>query len=472
MTSSDARPAAQLPPLTFTPGLSTDERRALGAQRRAEVPVAALAQVPAVADRVDPLAVLHAQDASRVPSLIPLRYERMAADPFSFLRGAAAVMAADLGALPSSGIRVQLCGDAHLANFGMFASVERDLVFDVNDFDETLPGSFDWDVRRLVASAAVAAQVAGHGRKTIARAAREAAHRYRATITRLSGMTALEAWYVKLDVSKLSDILSGSSLQKEITKEGRKAQQRTSDTSAAKLTTMVNGRRRFRSEPPLLVPLSEDDPTIALHRISPVFKHYLTTLEPDRVALLEHFTFSDLARKVVGVGSVGTRAGIILLESGDGDALILQIKQATASVLEPYMGASSFQNHAQRVVVGQRLMQATGDPFLGWVREDGDDPQDYYVRQLRDMKGSVDVARLDKEGLVHYAGLCGAVLARAHGRVGDSAMVSGYLGTDEEFDDAMSAFAVSYVDINDGDHARLVAERASRTGEPGPDSTT
>ena len=428
---------------------------------RREVPLASLSQVPAATDRVQPLDVLHEQDADRDQALVPIRYERMAADPFAFLRGAAAVMAADLHQLPTSGIRVQLCGDAHVANFGMFASAERTIVFDVNDFDETLPGPFDWDVRRLVASAAVAAQVNGHGDKTARKAAREAGRRYRETMAALSQMSTLAAWFVKLDLDSLATALEGTHLEGEISRQGRKAEQRTGDAAAAKLTEVVDGQRRFRSDPPLLVPLADADPKGTLQRLAPVYEQYLETLEPDRAALFGHYSFVDLAQKVVGVGSVGTRSAVLLLESGDGDPLLLQVKQAMASVLEPYLGQSQFANHAQRVVVGQRLMQATGDPFLGWVRGGPNGDQDFYLRQLHDMKGGIDTARLSGKALIEYAGLCGAVLARAHGRVGDPSLVSGYLGDTEEFDEAVADFAMGYSALNASDHAALVASRAA-----------
>lgn len=434
-----------------------EERQARGREIREQVPLASLATVPQAADRSAPLRILHTQDADRDQQLVPLRYERMAADPFAFLRGSAAVMAADLHLLPTSGISVQLCGDAHVANFGLFASAERTQVFDVNDFDETLPGPFDWDVRRLAASAAVAAQVAGHGDKAALRAAKEAGWRYREAMAKLSRMSTLDAWFVTLDLDSLTTALEGSPIEDELTRQGRKAEKRTGDSAAAKLTEVVDGQRRFRSDPPLLVPLIEADPDGALRRLAPVYEEYLATLEPDRAALFAHYSFVDLAQKVVGVGSVGTRAGVMLLESGDGEPILLQVKQALASVLEPYLGASAFENHAQRVVVGQRLMQATGDPFLGWVRGGLEGHRDFYLRQLHDMKGGIDTARLSKKAMVEYAGLCGAALARAHGRVGDPSLVTGYLGETEEFDEAMADFAMGYAAITAADHTALAA---------------
>lgn len=446
--------------------LTKMERRAQGAALRATTPLASLADVPAIDQRPDALAILGKQDATREPVLVPVRYERMGANSFAFLRGAAAVMASDLSTLPTSGIRVQACGDAHVANFGMFASAERDLVFDVNDFDETLPAPFDWDVRRLAASAAVAALAGGHSEKSARKAAREAAMLYRQTMATMSDMSTMAAWYVKLDVATLTQRLEGSTLGKQLIAQGHAAQGSTGESAIAKLTEVVDGQRRFRSNPPLLMPLSQAPAgsyaARELGRIETIYQQYLGTLAADRAALLQKFEFVDIARKVVGVGSVGTRAGVLLLQTGDGELIVLQTKQAVASVMEPYVGASEYDNHAERVVVGQRLMQATGDPFLGWVRaSDTDDTADFYVRQLRDMKASIDITKLDKKGITQYAGLCGAVLARAHARVGDSSMVSGYLGDTEEFDEAIADFAMAYSSINEHDFGALEQSRAA-----------
>ena len=458
--TTPAPPPTRAESIFAAPRPTRAERRAKGKAKRRQVPLISLGEVDADAQRKDPLTILHAQDASRDQTLVPVRYERMAANPFAFLRGAAAVMASDLGRLPTSGIGVQLCGDAHVANFGMFGSAERDLVFDVNDFDETLRGPFDWDVRRLAASAVEAALVAGHSDKTARRAAAESARMYRVTMSRLSKLTTLDAWYVKLDVSTLLKRLDESRLKSEIQDVRRQARRRTGDQATDKLTELVDGRRRFRSDPPLLVPLAEADPEGTVRRLAPVYGNYLATLQADRAALLHHYSFVDLALKVVGVGSVGTRAGIILLESGDGDPLLLQVKQALTSVLEPYLGESPFASHGERVVYGQRVMQATGDPFLGFVRMADDGSSDFYLRQFRDMKGSVETEGLDRESIVDYAGLCGGVLARAHARVGDPSMISGYLGSTDEFDVAMADFAVGYSSITKHDYALLTAEQA------------
>lgn len=434
---------------------SRAERRAMGQARRSEVPLSSHAATPT--NRADPVALLRGQEASREPDLIGLRYERMGADPFAFLRGAAAVMAADLDTVPSSGIAVQLCGDAHLANFGMFASAERSLVFDLNDFDETLPGPFEWDVKRLAASFVVAAHSNGFSDKQARKAARVAVQSYRTTMAKLATMGTLDVWYARIDVDAMALRLRKSSLGKATAKASRKSRTRTGDSAVLKLTEVVDGQSRFRSEPPLLVPVPNSKMDEVIAEVAPIYAQYLATLPADRVSLLIRYSFLDLARKVVGVGSVGTRALVMLLASGDGDQLVLQIKQANTSVLAPYLGASRFDNEGKRVVIGQRVLQATGDPFLGWCRGGEDAPFDFYVRQLRDMKGGIEASELDVEGLNDYGLVCGAVLARAHARAGDAAMISGYLGEDDQFDQAVADFAVAYASITDQDHAALVA---------------
>jgi uncharacterized protein (DUF2252 family) len=437
-----------------------ERREQLGRARRAEVPLSALATTPPPEDRPDALGILRGQESVREPALVPLRYERMSTDPFAYLRGAAAVMASDLSRVPTSDLRVQLCGDAHIANFGMFASAERSLVFDVNDFDETLSGPFDWDVRRLAASVAVAARAKGASDKKARKAAKAAAGSYRKVNAYLSQMRRMDLWNTRIDVDWMVAQLGTSDLARLMGKASAKSRSSTSDTALVKLTETVDGQRRFRSQPPLLIRLPEEARDGIIHELAPRYGEYLATLQADRLALLAHFSFVDLAHKVVGVGSVGTHALVMLLESGDGEPLLLQIKQANASVLEPYLGASRFDNSGKRVVVGQRVMQAAGDPFLGWMRGAGDAHGDYYVRQLRDLKGSVDVARLDLEGLADYGAVCAAILSRAHSRVGDSSMIAGYLGDNEEFEEAIAEFAVAYANITDADHAALVGARA------------
>ena len=432
-------------------------REATGRERREQVPLALLATPPPMEGRPDPVAILRGQESVREEWLIPLRYERMSADPFAFLRGSAAVMASDLSRVPTSGLSVQLCGDAHLSNFGMFASAERSLVFDLNDFDETLPGPFDWDVRRLAASVAVATRAKGGSDKRARRNARLSAASYRKVMAYLSGMRRLDVWNARLDVAFLLSQLGATNLHKVTEKATAKSRKSTGDVAAGKLTETVDGRRRFRSQPPLLMPVPQDQREAVIEGLAPQYEQYLRTLQPDRLALLAHFSFVDLAHKVVGVGSVGTLALVLLLESGDGEPLLLQIKQANASVLEPYLGASRFENAGERVVVGQRVMQATGDPFLGWMSGGERLPLDFYVRQLRDLKGSIDVSRLDLAGLEDYGQVCGAVLARAHARVGDASLVTGYLGDTEEFDEAVAEFALAYADVTVADHAALLA---------------
>jgi uncharacterized protein (DUF2252 family) len=362
--------------------------------------------------------------------------------------------------VPRSGIDVQLCGDAHLANFGMFATAERSFVFDLNDFDETLPGSFDWDVKRLAASLVVAAKANGLKDKDARKAAAAAVASYRETMARLSDMRRMDVWNARLDVDTLLARLTKSSLRKATIKASDKAGKSTSASAVLKLTEVVDGRRRFQSDPPLLTPVPDRELDDVLDRFAAVYGDYLATLPADRIALLAHYSFVDIAHKVVGVGSVGTRAIVLLLESGDGEPLLLQIKQANASVLAPYLGQSAFDNEGKRVVIGQRMMQAAGDPFLGWTRGSAKTPHDFYVRQLKDMKGSIEVELLDKEGMVGYGRVTGAVLARAHARTGDASLVSGYLGESTAFDDAVAEFSMAYASVNERDHAALVASIA------------
>jgi uncharacterized protein (DUF2252 family) len=443
------------------PRRTREERMAEGRTRRDAVPLASHAELPLAATRPDPLEILRSQESVREPALVPLRYERMAADPFAFLRGAAAIMAADLSHVPTSGINVQLCGDAHLANFGMFASAERSLVFDMNDFDESLPGPFDWDVKRLSASFAVAAQANGLRDKDARKAARTAASWYGHTIADLSTMRTLDVWNARLDVDALVRQMTKTTLRKATVKASAKSRRSTTDTALLKLTEVVDGRRRFLSQPPILTPVPDDVRDDVVNRFSSVYEHYLQTLQADRIALLTKFSFVDIAHKVVGVGSVGTRALVVLLESGDGEPLLLQVKQANESVLEPYLGASAFDNHGKRVVVGQRVMQSTGDPFLGWAKGSAQAKGDFYIRQLKDRKASVEVPQLDKDGLISYAQVCGAVLARAHARAADASTITGYLGDGPEFAEAVGEFAMGYARITDADHAALVASRVS-----------
>jgi len=438
---------------------SPDERAARGRDLRAEVPRSAhAAWAPGARD---PVAILEEQARSRLPDLVPIRYGRMLAGPFAFYRGAAAIMAADLAGEPRTGLRVQLCGDAHLSNLGAFAAPDRRMVFSINDFDETLPGPFEWDVKRLVASFAVAGRERG-----FSDAEREAinltvARAYREAMAGFARMRHLDLWYVRLDVDEIAarwEPIADAAQRRKFRRTVAKAQAKDSLRAFAKLTEVVDGERRIRGDPPLIVPIEE----IFGNRISrspeDLVRAYGATLPLDRRMLLERYHYAHAARKVVGVGSVGTRAWIILLLGRDGDdPLFLQAKEAEASVLEPHLGASGFSHHGQRVVEGQRLTQAAADVLLGWVRTEGPDgiERDFYVRQLWDAKGSATVETMVPKGMTSYAVICGWSLARAHARSGDAMAIAGYLGSGAAFDRALAAFAEAYADQNERDHRAL-----------------
>lgn len=443
------------------------ERRLVGEHLRQQVPLNQHSQVPSLAERPDSIVILRGQEVVRDADLVPLRYQRMSTDPFAFLRGAAAVMASDLSMTPHSGIRVQLCGDAHLANFGMFASQERSLVFDLNDFDETVPGPFEWDVKRLAASFAIAARNNGFLPEEVLRSSQSVAQSYREWMLAFSERETLDVWYARVDVDWMVSQLKKSDIRRALVKASDKAKRKNSDSAIVKLTEVVDGKRRFRSDPPILTPVADGEFGSVVDTLAPVFADYVSTLQADRSALLARYSFVDFAFKVVGVGSVGTRAYVILLESGDGEPMVLQAKQAGASVLEHSAGASEFANSGERVVAGQRMMQSTSDPFLGWCHGGPSAPYDFYFRQLWDMKGSIDATLLDEHGLRVYGQICGAVLARAHARAGDASIISGYLGESNEFDAAIAAFAVSYADISEVDHAALLATGLGAVGAVG-----
>lgn len=440
---------------------SRAERHASGEAMRADVPLSAHAELPTGRQHRDPVALLRAQEDQREPELVPLRYERMTASPFAFLRGAAAVMAHDLAQTPRSTIQVQLCGDAHLVNFGMFAAPDRRLVFDLNDFDETCPGPFEWDVKRLAASVAVAGRAIGAKDRHARRAAAATVASYRTTMAALAAMGPLDVWYARVDVSDLAERLRATGLRKDTKRASKASRRNVGDVAVRKLTEVVGGRRQFRSKAPLLVPVDGEAHPDVLRRAGALHAAYLTSLPVDAHVLLQRYAMVGLAHKVVGVGSVGTRALVMLLESGDGDVLLLQVKQANQSVLAPHLTDHEPVHEGQRVVVGQRLMQATGDPFLGWARGTSRPRRDYYVRQLRDMKGGFDIEAFDGDELALYGRLCGAVLARAHARAGDAAVVSGYLGPSEEFDHAVADFALAYADRTEADFSALAAYRVA-----------
>ncbi|MFD5033002.1 DUF2252 domain-containing protein [Streptomyces sp. NPDC058405] len=407
------------------------------------------------ADRLDPLTVLARQTATRIPELLPPRYERMAASPYAFLRGAAAVMAADLATQPRTGLTVQLCGDAHLLNFGVFASPERALLFDLTDFDETLPGPFEWDVKRLATSIAVAASDNGQSEAQARRAVCAAVEAYRTAMRRLAALGELDVWYERIDTADLLPLIRAGHRERAVEDPSR-AGRRTSLRALEKLTDVVEGQRRITPDPPLLEPLGRLD-TAALRRI---FIGYRSTLPEERRMLLDRFRFVDAARKATGIGSVGARCYLVLLEGWNAeDPLFLQIKEAETSVLEPHLQQSAYPHQGRRVVTGQRLLQAAGDLFLGWVT--GPEGRHFYWRQVRDMKTSAGVDDMSPSLLHDYAKLCGTALARAHARSGDRIAIAAYLGGSDTFDRAVADFALRYTARNAADHAALVTAVAA-----------
>lgn len=441
---------------------------ARGKAARNEVPRSSHAVWEPTANRPDPVALLEEQATSRVPELVPIRYGRMLVSPFTFYRGAALIMAADLAGTPRSGLQAQICGDAHLSNFGVFASPERQLMFDINDFDETLPGPWEWDVKRLAASLEVAGRdrgfTAGQRRDVVLAGVGE----YRSRMSQAAGMRNLEIWYAHIPVERLLEELkrAGAGARERAKAKANIAKARTRDSIQAfsKLTHEVDGRPRIVADPPLIVPIEDLLPAgrerdEVEDELRGVIRSYRRTLEPSRRQLLEDFEFVHLARKVVGVGSVGTRAWILLMLGRDvQDPLFLQAKEAQESVLERFVGRSKYANHGQRVVAGQHLMQATSDIFLGWQRVKGLDGEvrDFYIRQLRDWKGSADVEGMAPSVMAFYAQICGATLARAHARSGDRIAIAAYLGKGDAFDRAIADFASAYGDQNERDYEALV----------------
>jgi uncharacterized protein (DUF2252 family) len=495
---------------------SIGQRKAKGLQARDRTPLSSHAKWRPAADRADPVALLEEQDADRVPDLVPVRHGRMMASPFTFYRGAAKVMAADLGGTPVAGLESQLCGDAHLSNFGLFASPERILLFDVNDFDETLPGPFEYDVKRMAASFVIAARTNGFAEPDARAAALASVRAYREAMASFGQMGTMDIWYARLDQDtllasinatvagtaeqeKTSEHREKAAKQNKVPKKERKraAKQAKADKQAAKaakraeretekttqkayahdslqalskLAEHVDGRYRIVSQPPVVVPARDIAATYGLSpdRIMPAlheqFRAYRATLPDDRRRLLERFQIEDMARKVVGVGSVGTRDYIVLLKGRDAhDPLFLQVKQATASVLEADLRRSRYRQHGERVVQGQRMMQAASDIFLGWTKGLGPDVRRYfYWRQLRDMKGSVEIETLQPPGLTFYARTCGWTLARAHARSGDPVAMAEYLGNSDAFDESITDFSERYADQNERDYTEFV--NAIRSG--------
>ena len=445
---------------------SPQQRAAAGKAARAQTPRSSHGEWAPAAGRPDPVALLEAQAGSRVGRLLPLRYGRMLVSPFTFYRGAAAIMAADLDGSPRSGFETQLCGDAHLSNFGGFASPERRLVFDLNDFDETLPGPWEWDVKRLVASFALAGRDRGCSDRERRRIALAAAREYRETMRRLAAMGNLESWYQQLDADAIAArwvSVAGKKQRRRFERGVAKAQAKDSGRAFAKLTEVVDGRLRIVSEPPLIVPVedlaAEEAPGADVEAlVGRVLSDYRDSLDVEHQAVFDGYRLVDVAFKVVGVGSVGTRAWIALMLGRDErDPLFLQIKEAQRSVLEPYAAPSRFELQGERVVHGQRLMQASSDIMLGWVRVEGVDNErrDFYVRQLWDWKASARVEEMDARALAAYAEICGMTLAHAHARGGDRIAIGAYLGKGDVIDRALAEFAEAYADQSERDYETM-----------------
>jgi uncharacterized protein (DUF2252 family) len=481
MTTTRGAPAAKLatrrartsrPPIAH---LTPSERTAVGIAARAEVPPERHAEFGPPTDRPDPVSLLASQGEPRVPELVPIRYGRMLVSPFTFYRGAAAVMTSDLAVTPVSGLTVQLCGDAHLSNFGMFGSPERQLMFDINDFDETYPGPWEWDVKRLAASFVVAGRENGFTAKERRDIVRATVRRYQAAMRDFATLRDLDVWYARVDLDTAKQVLTkplSTAQAKKVGKSVAKARTRDSMQAYRKLVRDVDGQQRIVGAPPLIVPISDllpdADRQVLETDISALLSRYRRTLPSDRRVLLERFAFVDMARKVVGVGSVGTRCWIVLLRGRDSDdPLFLQVKEAQRSVVADHVraqGLPTFRSEGQRVVAGQRLMQAASDIFLGWETVDGIDGQrrDFYVRQLRDWKGSAVPETMVPKGMAAFGELCAWTLARAHARSGDRIALAAYLGDDDAFASALVEFSEQYADQNERDHAALA--EAGRLG--------
>ena len=440
-------------------GPSTKQRMAVGKALRTKVPRRSHGDWKPPANRTDPIELLRHVDRGRLAELLPIRYARMKASPFGFFRGAAALMASDLSPTPATGLRVQACGDCHVANFGGFGSPERHLVFDINDFDETLPAPWEWDVKRLAASIVLASRELGLNERRSADAARSLVHTYRERMRDYAEMRSLEVWYSHLDAAILVDEAKTGASKKRWQRIEKAAKRDTAVHVFPQITAVKDGRRRIIDHPPLIY----HPPQFSLigKRVREIFERYRRTLPEDRRVILDRYHVRDVARKIVGVGSVGTRCAVALLMAGKHDPLFLQFKEARESVLAPYAGKSCYEKQGERVVTGQRMLQAASDVFLGWTRDD--EGRDYYFRQLRDMRMKIDLTRMSRQDWLEYIDLCGWALARAHARTGDPARIAGYLGKSEAFDEAVEEFAIAYADQTERDHAALVkAIRARR----------
>lgn len=461
----DPDPKAPRAPRREPQGRTRTERSDWGRSVRGEVPRGSWSRWAPTADRPDPVQLLLSQSAVRAPDLVPIRHGRMLASAFAFYRGAALVMAADLARTPSSGIYVQACGDAHLSNFGAFATPERTMAFDINDFDETYPAPFEWDVARLAASVVVAADDLGLDRSTGHGLAQQTARHYREQLRALSEETFLDVWYSKVDLRGLAEEARAAyskAERRQVRKATRKGLRKTNPGALDRLAERVDGEWRIKADLPFIVPAPR---TKAVRRVlHGFFEQYVRSLRGDLLPLVDHYRIVDFARKVVGVGSVGTEAHVVLLigDRGD-DALWLQLKEASHSVLERYTVSDVFEHQGERVVFGQRLMQASSDAFLGWASSPTRQRRrvDFYVRQLNDYKTSADVSGMTKRRLGRYVEVCAEALARAHARSGSASAISGYLGASEAFDKAMGRFAVAYADQNQRDFLAFATAAAA-----------
>jgi uncharacterized protein (DUF2252 family) len=440
-------------PIAFAPPWPTPaERLATGKAHRGQLPRSSHAQWKAPSNRADPIDLLEKSNHSRLRHLVPIRYGRMLQSPFNYLRGSPIVMAADLASTPVTGFRVQLCGDAHLRNFGVFASPERHLLFDINDFDETLPGPWEWDLKRLATSFYIAGRSNGFKESDCEEAAQSCGSFYRRRMREYSEMSVLDLWYSRVDAEAALAVFRESG-RKDLARQLSKARQSTTLQALTKIAAVgVDGQLRLVDHPPILTHVNDDHLSELLRTL---FRGYVSSLQEDRRQLLERYRFLDFALKVVGIGSVGTRCFVVLLDSShQGDPLLLQVKEAQESVLEPYVGHSPYRNHGHRVVCGQHLMQAASDIFLGWASLG---EHNCYFRILRDMKGTADVEKMCPGDLCDYADLCGWVLARAHARSGDPCLIAGYLGKGDAFDEALAKFAKAYADQTEQDYEALSA---------------
>jgi uncharacterized protein (DUF2252 family) len=440
---------------------TTAQRKQEGKDKRNDVPRESHAEFEPASDRPDPVSVIKKSSEGRLEHLIPIRYGRMSKSPFSFLRGSASLMAMDIATTSTPDIKVQACGDCHLLNFGLFATPERNLLFDINDFDETLPAPFDWDIKRLAASVYVASRNNKFSEKDCKIAARSCVEAYRLAIAKFASMKVLDVWYAKLDMDTLIASAPDEQTKRRRQVAAEKARSQVTETIFPKITQVLNGRRAIVDQPPLIY---HPPPKLKIPEVlHDTFEIYRKTLPYERRVLVDRYRFEDIAIKVVGVGSVGTLCGILLMMAEENDPLILQIKQANASVLEPYAGESEFKHHGERVVVGQRLMQSASDMLLGWTTGTGKAHRHFYLRQLRDMKFSVDVEMAPPIQVSRYAEICGWTLARAHARSGDAAMLSGYIGKTDVFDRAIGTFARLYADQTERDYK--VFTEAIKSGE-------